>query len=227
MTVCLLRNHTGTLGLYVRPTSVAFLEVRIHRSSPPAASQLVALQRGDGGFNEHPLCAHFKRAARYHSTAKMGRSTSQKAPDKSLDTKESVTIDIDMWDNSHTTVAEHARDLAEWIPKQDARYLPMIEEGVAFIKDKTVCFSDNHVDSLCYDTLTKGTVLRYLMLLSETRRGLCYSLWGLCDQPGLPGCLVRVARHWGTPVYRSSSLKIFRYTTYVRRRPPPRRQIAT
>ena len=58
------------------------------------------------------------------------------------------------------------------------------------------------------------------MLLSETRRGLPYSLWGLYHQPGLPGCLVRVARHWGTPIYRSSSLKIFRYTTYVRRRPP-------
>ena len=56
-------------------------------------------------------------------------------------------------------------------------------------------------------------VLRYLMLLSETRRSLPYGLWGLPDQYGPPGCLVWSVRHWETRVYRSSSLKFGRYLT--------------
>ena len=57
--------------------------------------------------------------------------------------------------------------------------------------------------------------------MGETRRGLPYSLWGLADQSGLPGCLVWSVGHWRTPVYRSSSLKFGRYTTRARCRDPP------
>ena len=58
-----------------------------------------------------------------------------------------------------------------------------------------------------------NTDLGYLMLLSETRRGLPYSLWALPDQSELPGCLVWLVRHWGTRVYRSLSLNFGRYVT--------------
>ena len=61
--------------------------------------------------------------------------------------------------------------------------------------------------------LASGQVLRYLMLWGETRRGLPYSLWALPDLSGRPGCLVWLVRHWGTRVYRSSSLKFGRYLT--------------
>ena len=64
--------------------------------------------------------------------------------------------------------------------------------------------------------------LWYLMLWGETRRGLPYSLWALPDQSELPDCLVWLARHWGTQVYRSLSLKFGRYITFVRCTDPPR-----
>ena len=68
-------------------------------------------------------------------------------------------------------------------------------------------------DSL--QTSHSRNALLYLMLLGETSLGLPYSLWALPDLSELPGCLWLV-RHWGTQVYRSSSLKFCRYMTLVR-----------
>ena len=70
----------------------------------------------------------------------------------------------------------------------------------------------------------KSRYLLYLMLFGETRRGLVYSLWGLPDQSGRPGCLAWVVGHWRTRKNRSSSLKLGRYLTRVRCRDPPRGQ---
>ena len=88
----------------------------------------------------------------------MGRSSRRSNPDSSNDSKSLDTTDIDKWDNSLTTVAEYSRDLAEWLPKQDSRYVPMCEYGYAFIKDKTVCYNDNHIDSVTYGFFNRDTL---------------------------------------------------------------------